>query len=70
MSDVIESSEVKKKGPSASYQKARREAIKAGTWNPRFRRTQRRMEGGETNETGSSLPGPSTQAADGNPEGE
>lgn len=35
MNDVSGNSEVKRKGPSAAYQKARREAIKAGTWKGR-----------------------------------
>jgi hypothetical protein len=66
----MEDGEVKKrKGPSASYQKARREAIKAGTWNPRFRRTQRRIEGQGMSDDRSSLPGPSSEAASGIPDG-
>lgn len=36
MNDVSGNSEVKKrKGPSAAYQKARRQAIAAGTWKGR-----------------------------------
>ena len=65
MNDAGESSEVKKrKGPSASYQKSRRDAIKAGTWNPRFRRLERRDRGMGTNEAESSIPGPSSEAAE------
>lgn len=64
MNDAGESLEVKKsKGPSAAYQKARREAIKAGTWNPRFRRTQRRMEGVGMADDRSSIPDTTTQGA-------
>ena len=57
MSDVSGNSEVKKrKGPSAEYQKARREAIKAGTWKTKARGA--RKVGGVGNplsESGSSI---------------
>ena len=63
MNDVSGNSEVKKrKGPSAEYQKARRDAIKAGTWKPRIYEKNDEGNRGTSTDPQSSPVGPSNQS--------